>query len=261
VGVDGAGTDASQGSDAGGMEGGSAGGDASEDAPGEAGGDDGGGDAGWVPALSFGTITAEVPLPMAGTFDIALVDVGAIACRAPKVIAQVTLVPKQTATVAIMGLATADAGSDSALSLLAFADEQRSDPVVRVRVIHAALGLPGGVRPAPSLAARIGDTAIAQEVDARHAASQSAQPAVDSLGYATLPAAINGPAVLRFDALGDAAAASWTTDPVDFNLVAAAVSNAFVVNRAGGKLGVVWCQDPGSRAPTYPCPVYDAPQR
>jgi hypothetical protein len=224
------------------------------------GADDAGAEAGaWGPSLSFGALTGDVALPMAGTFDIALVEVGAVACRSPKLVAPVTLAPGQLSTVAILGLATADAGSDSALSIVAFADESATDSgETRVRIVNAALGWPGGAGPATPLAVSIGGESIAGEVDPKHATSLSMLPSVDPLGYATV-AAVTPPSALRLDSLGDAAQQSWMTDPEDFGLSAGTVHSGFVVDRSASSLGVVWCKGASVMATTAFCDVYDAP--
>jgi hypothetical protein len=217
-----------------------------------------------APALTFGETSGDVALPMAGTFDVALIAFGSVACRSPRLVAHVTLDPGVQATVAIMGLAAAEAGSDSELSLVAFADEpSTSTAAARVRFVHAALGAPSGGEAAPPLAIRIAGQPVALEVDPRRAATPSRAPPVDLLGYATV-APTTAPTEIRLDSVGDASTATWSTAGFDFGLSAGTVHSGFVVDVAPdalgpNSLGIVWCTAPAALDAGVSCQIVPAP--
>lgn len=240
-------------------------GDAATDAaPIDAAAPDGGGTAG----LDFGELTPDETLLSGGTFDIALVAAGASTCAQPLVVRAVTLDAGKRATVVVMGLSSADAGSAAALSLAAFTDDATIDPAhARVRMIHAALGAPDGHAGAPALEVSLtaGGTTVpvAAELDPRHASTPSAQdPSVDALGYTTLEPSIGvgSPAAIRLQALGDAGAGgTWTTAPIDhLGTGAGTVHTAFVVSRPAGELGVVWCSEDKTSGSAVTCGLLQA---
>jgi len=212
--------------------------DASEDAadtgepPGEAGG---------IPLqVSFGAMTAFVQLPVIGTLDLALVPPGQLSCNAPAFIGRVTLDPDKPATVAIMGLLGADAGSASALTMRSFTDEPASAGAASVRVVHAALGWPGGDGPAPPLAVQAGNALLVAQVDPADVPGPSTSPPVDALGYATAPA-FDAPAPIELFTLDDASPRTWSTPFFPLGLLPGTTTTAFIVTLAQGALGIAWC--------------------
>jgi hypothetical protein len=193
------------------------------------------------PPVGFASMSAAVTLPTSGTLDIALVAAGQLSCGAPAAVGTVTLDAGKITTVTVMGLAGADAGSDSALSIVAFTDELADPSVAKVRFVHAALGWPGGSdSPAPALSARAGSVVLAPEVDPRHATTQWTMPSVDALGFANVPP-VSGETVLTLSALDDGAARAWSTGFVGIDALPGTVHTGFIVSLRAGALGVAWC--------------------
>jgi hypothetical protein len=195
------------------------------------------------PPVAFASLSAAVTLPASGTIDIALVAAGQLSCGSPVAIGTVTLDAGKITTVAVMGLAGAEAGSDSALSLVAFTDELSDATVAKVRFVHAALGWPdaSGAVPAPSLSARAGPVVLAPEVDPRHATTPATMPPVDPLGFASVMP-VSGFTVLTLSTLGDGGAArAWSTGFVGIDALPGTVHTGFIVSLREGALGVAWC--------------------
>ncbi len=193
------------------------------------------------PPVGFASMSAGVTLPTSGTLDIALVAVGQLSCSAPVAVDTVTLDAGKITTLTVMGLAGADAGSDSALSIVAFTDELADPSVAKVRFVHAALGWPGGSdSPAPALSAHAGSIVLAPEVDPRHATTQGSMPPVDVLGFASVPP-VSGDTVLTLSTLDDGAARAWSTGFVGINALPGTVHTGFVVSLRAGALGIAWC--------------------
>jgi hypothetical protein len=230
-----------------GDESGDAASDASSDA-GAAGGSDGAsgdggeatGEAGVPVQVSFGAMTGFVQLPAIGTLDIALVPPNQLSCDSPAFVGRVTLDPGKSATVVVMGLRGADAGSESSLAMKSFIDEPANAQTAQVRFIHAALGWPGGDGPAPPLAVQVGSTLLASEIDPTQVALTSTAAAVDSLGYVTAPV-FGSPAPIELFTLGDAAPRTWTTPFFALGLLQGVSVTAFIVSLGDGALGVSWC--------------------
>lgn len=193
------------------------------------------------PPVAFGSMSAAVTLPTSGTLDIALVPAGRLSCGS-QVAGTVTLDAGKISTVAVMGLAGAEAGSDSALTLVAFTDELSDASVAKVRFVHAALGWPDASSgPAPSLSVRAGSVVLAPEVDPRHVTTQTTMPPVDPLGFASVMP-VSGETVLTLSALGDAGTArAWSTGFVGIDALPGTVHTGFVVSLRAGALGVAWC--------------------
>jgi hypothetical protein len=212
--------------------------DASDGGTGEAG--QAAGEAGVPVQVSFGAMTGFVQLPAIGTLDIALVRPDQLSCDSPEFIGHVTLDPGKNATVALMGLLGADGGSESALVMRSFTDEPADEQTPRVRLIHAALGWPGGAGPAPALAVQVGSTLLAPEIDPGQIAMTSTSAGIDSLGYVTAPV-FSSPAPVELFTLADAAPQTWTTPFFALGLHAGTSVTAFIVNTGGGALGVAWC--------------------
>lgn len=193
------------------------------------------------PPVGFASMSSAVTLPASGTLDIALVAAGRLSCGSPVAVGTVTLDAGKNTTVTVMGLASADAGSASALSIIAFTDELADASVAKVRMVHAALGWPDASdAPAPALSVRAGSVVLAPEVDPRHATTQSKMPPVDALGFASVPS-VAGQTVLTLSALGDGAAQAWSTGFVGVDVLPGTVHTGFVVTLRAGGLGVAWC--------------------
>jgi hypothetical protein len=191
--------------------------------------------------VGFASMSTGVTLPTSGTLDIALVAAGQLSCGAPAQFWTVTLDAGKITTLTVMGLAGADAGSDSALSIVAFTDELADATVARVRFVHAALGWPDGSdSPSPALSARAGSIVLAPEVDPRHATTQGTTPPVDPLGFASV-SPVSGETVLTLSAQDDGAARAWSTGFVSIDALPGTVHTGFVVSLRAGALGVAWC--------------------
>jgi hypothetical protein len=193
------------------------------------------------PPVGFASMSAAVTLPTSGTLDIALVAAGQLSCGSPVAVGTVTLDAGKSTTVTVMGFAGAEAGTDSALSIVAFTDELADASVAKVRLVHAALGWPDGSdSPAPALSARAGSVVLAAELDPRHATTQGTTPPVDPLGFASV-APVPGETVLTLSALDDGAARAWSTGFVGIDALPGTVHTGFVVSLRAGALGVAWC--------------------
>jgi hypothetical protein len=197
-------------------------------------------DAGVPLQVAFGAMTAFVELPAIGTLDIALVSPGQLSCNDPAFIGHVTLDPGTPATVAVMGLLGADAGSAAAIVMKSFTDEPTSALGIQVRFVHAALGWPGGDGPAPPLAVRAGSALLVPELDPTEVPAPSVSPSIDSLGYVTAPT-FDAPAPIELSSLGDASPRTWTTPFFSLGLVPGTSHTAFVVSLGQGALGIAWC--------------------
>ncbi len=198
------------------------------------------GEAGIPVQVAFGAMTAFVQLPAIGTLDIALVRPNQLSCDSPAFVGHVTLDPGKSATVAVMGLLGVDAGGESALVMRSFTDEPANEQAARVRLIHAALGWPGGEGPAPALAVQVGSALLAPEIDPGQTAPASSAAGIDSLGYVTAPI-FSSPAPIELFTLADAAPRTWATPFFALGLQAGTSVTAFVVSTGGGALGVAWC--------------------
>jgi hypothetical protein len=204
-------------------------------------------DAGAPQELVFGTMTPDVLLPAAGTFDIAIVAAGQTSCATRRLAGTVTLDAGKRATVVLMGLAALDSGAD-ALSIVAFTDAPLDPQTARVRMIHAALGATGEAATGP-LSVRAGNTPVATEVDPTMASAPSTAPAVDALGYTTLPP-LMAPTTLQLATVGDVAGAQWTTAGSDLAAQAGTSHTGIIVTLGQGALGIAWCGDaPTNRGP------------
>jgi hypothetical protein len=193
------------------------------------------------PPVGFASMSAAVTLPTSGTLDIGLVAAGQLSCGAPVAVGTVTLDAGKITTLTVMGLAGADAGSQSALSIVAFTDELAYASIAKVRFVHAALGWPGtGESPAPPLSVRAGSVVLAPEVDPRHATTQATMPPVDPLGFASVQS-VAGETVLTLSTLGDGAAYAWSTGFVGIDAIPGTVNTGFIVSQSAGGLGVAWC--------------------
>ncbi|HEX8792977.1 MAG TPA: hypothetical protein VF765_18655 [Polyangiaceae bacterium] len=193
------------------------------------------------PPVGFASMSAAVTLPTSGTLDIALVAAGQLSCGEPPQSWTVTLDAGKITTLAIMGLAGADAGSASALSIVAFTDELADAEVAKVRFVHAALGWPDGTSgPAPALSARAGSVVLAPEVDPGRATTPDTMPPVDPLGFASV-APVSGETVLTLSPLADGATQAWSTGLVGVDALPGTVHTGFIVSQRAGALGVAWC--------------------
>lgn len=193
------------------------------------------------PPVGFASMSAAVTLPASGTLDIALVAAGQLSCSTPAAVGTVTLDAGKITTVTVMGLAGADAGSESALSIVGFTDELADESAARVRFVHAALGWPGAADPGvPALSARAGSVVLAPEVDPGHATTQAVMPPVDPLGFASVPT-VSGETVLTLSTLGDGAVQAWSTAFVGIDAIPGTVHTGFIVSLPAGALGVAWC--------------------
>jgi hypothetical protein len=224
-----------------------------------------------VPGVAYGEITSSVRLPAIGTLDVALVAGGAASCVNPRFVAKVTLDAGKHVTVAMVGL-LADVGADAssparALSLVALTDDGTVEPEsARVRLVHAALGLPGtAYGPVPALSASVKSSdggagvEIAAEIDPKHASLASGMPPVDALGYSTV-SPVEGQPIMSFRALGDASVVSWWTHGANLDLLQGTLHTGFIVSRPVGGLALIWCSDAATAvsASPAPCEIFEA---
>jgi hypothetical protein len=209
-------------------------------------------DGGMPAVLVFGTMSPDVLLPSAGTFDIAVVAAGQTSCAARRLAGTVTLDAGKRATVVLMGLAALDSGPD-ALTIVAFTDAPLDPQTARVRMIHAALGTASEPATGP-LSVKAGDTAIAAEVDPMMTSTPSTTPAVDALGYSTLSAFVP-PTVLQLGTVGDAAPGHWTTAGSDLAVEPGTSHTGIIVSLGQGDLGIAWCGDAPTNRGAATCAV------
>jgi len=231
------------------------------DAGGAAGGD-GGGDGG-AASVGYRTVSRYLTLDASGPLTIALIAPGATSCATPLFTADVTLDPGKLSTVAILGLNDTDA-SESALSLVAFTDDRETKPAMtRVRMIHAALGGPGGRGASGALSVRASSSqtvTVADHVDPKKAGASSAVVPVDSLGYATL-APVPSPAQLAVgaaDMIGpattDASSDSWVSQPSELDLNGSTLHTGFVLTGGDQQpFEVLWCTDTSTTGDLTTC--------
>jgi hypothetical protein len=228
----------------------------------DAGVDDGGADGG-AASVGYRTVSRYLTLDASGPLTIALIAPGATSCATPLFTADVTLDPGKLSTVAIVGLSGADAG-DAALALVAFTDDRATTPAMaRVRMIHAALGMPGGRAAAGALSVRASSSqtvTIADHVDPKKAGAPSATVPVDSLGYATLapvpsPAQLAvGAAAMAGPATTDAASDSWVSQPNELDLNGSSLHTGFVLTgQEQQPFEVLWCTDTSTSGDRTTC--------
>ena len=210
-------------------------------------------------SLPFGGVTKYLVLQGSGPMTIAIVEGGASSCASPIATGDVTLDPGKLSTVGVFS--RPGDGGVPALEIAAFTDDRATTrDTIRVRTIHAALGTtyaPAEV----GLAARVSASktmALADRIDPRRAAEESAAVQVDGLGYITAapvppPASIAiGPAPT--DGGADAGFDPWLSKPYDLNLSGGSLHTAFILHARPpvslapdasrkGAFQVLWCTD------------------
>ncbi len=237
-------------------------GSASDDA-GSADDADGGGDGGGASAVGYRTVSRYLTLDASGPLTIALIAPGATSCATPLFTADVTLDPGKLSTVAIVGLAAVD-GGDAALALVAFTDDgTTTTATARVRMIHAALGGPGGRAASGALSVRASASqtvTVADHVEPKKAATSSAAVPVDSLGYATIapvpsPAQLAvGAAAMSGPATPDAATDSWVSQAGELDLNGSSLHTGFILTGEDQQpFEVLWCTDTSTSGDLTTC--------
>ena len=246
-----------------GDEGGSGANDLLDATLGDGGADDDGGADGGAPSVGYRTVSRYLTLDASGPLTIALIAPGATSCATPLFTADVTLDPGKLSTVAVVGLSDTDA-SGSALSLVAFTDDRETVPAMtRVRMIHAALGGPGGRAASGALSVRAASSqtvTVADHVDPRKAGAPSAVVPVDSLGYATL-APVPSPAELAVGAADmtgppttDASSDSWVSQASELDLNGSTLHTGFVLTGGDQQpYEVLWCTDTSTTGDLTTC--------
>ena len=207
----------------------------------------------------FGAVTRYVTALASGTFDLALVAAGDASCARPLALGHVTLDAGKLATVVVMGLARVDAGSPSALAIVAFTDDATvSAEAARARFIHAAPGAAGGAAATLSISAMSGGNVItlAARIEPGHAATPSeAPPRIDALGYGSA-APLTSSGALRVASVSDGGGPTWTTSGADLRMSASSVHTGFVFDASGaGDLAVLWCDDRSVALLSTPCTI------
>jgi hypothetical protein len=218
---------------------------------------------GGSPSVGYRSVSRYLTLEASGPLTIALIAPGATSCAAPLFTADVTLDPGKLSTVAIVGILDGDAGA-APLALVAFTDDRTTtSAMARVRMIHAALGIPGGRQAAGTLAVRASSAqtvTIAEQLEPRKAGAPSAAVPVDSLGYATL-APIPSPAQLAVGAAAvpgpattDAASDSWVSQAGALDLRGGSLHTGFVLTGDGQQpFEVLWCTDTSTSGDRTTC--------
>jgi hypothetical protein len=211
-------------------------------------------------AVTFLTVSDWVTVRGSGALEIALVMPGATSCGQPLATGQVTLDAGKRATIVAMGLQSADAGANDALTIAAFIDDPT--PVMgkaRTRFVHAALGDPKfpdgvGALAVSLVAANVPDVAIAADVERGHASTATtAPPAIDALGYGTIDplafaAAVRLDEIASPDAGADAGYLSWQSTDASVTTAAGSIHTGFVASDGAGSVVVVMCDDTEQRA-------------
>ena len=221
--------------------------------------DAGAGDAG--AALGFAEVSGYLMIMGSGAFDVAVVSAGDASCGRPRALGQVTLDAGKRATVAVMGRAAADAGSASAMTVVAFVDDPATDPTdARVRMIHAALGAQSSP-PLSGIAVAVVTTSATltffPDIEPAHAAAPASAPPVDSLGYhVTTP--LGGLAAVSVTPASDAGSFYFTTSMANLGLTPASLHTGFVVSDPAVGIGVLFCDDESQGATTV-CTYLAAP--
>ena len=218
-----------------------------------------GGDAG-ASAVAYRTVSRYLTLDAAGPLTLALVAPGSTSCASPLFIADVTLDPGKLATVAIVGLGTADGGATER-GLVAFIDDRTTIAEKgRVRMVNAALGTAATVTPPVALAVRaVGAQTItlAERVEPKKAGAPSAAVPVDALGYATIDP-LPSPAQLAVGAAAgtttDAGVDSWVSTAGELHLQGGSLHTGFVLTGEGGNpFEVLWCTDTSTSGDRTTC--------
>jgi hypothetical protein len=218
---------------------------------------------GGSPSVGYRSVSRYLTLEASGPLTIALIAPGATSCAAPLFTADVTLDPGKLSTVAIVGILDGDAGA-APLALVAFTDDRTTtSAMARVRMIHAALGIPGGRQAAGTLAVRASSAqtvTIAEQLEPRKAGAPSAAVPVDSLGYATLapipsPAQLAvGAAAMTGPATTDAASDSWVSQSGALDLRGGSLHTGFVLTGDGQQpFEVLWCTDTSTSGDRTTC--------
>ena len=218
---------------------------------------------GGSPSVGYRSVSRYLTLDASGPLTIALIAPGATSCAAPLFTADVTLDPGKLSTVAIVGIHDGDAG-DAPLALVAFTDDRATtSAMARVRMIHAALGIPGRRPAAGTLAVRASSAqtvTIAEQLEPRKAGAPSAAVPVDSLGYATLapipsPAQLAvGAAAVTGPATSDAASDSWVSQSGALDLRGGSLHTGFVLTGDGQQpFEVLWCTDTSTSGDRTTC--------
>jgi len=150
------------------------------------------------------------------------------------------------------------------VALVAFTDDRETKPAMtRVRMIHAALGGPGGRAASGALSVRASSSqtvTVADHVDPKKAGASSAVVPVDSLGYATL-APVPSPAQLAVgaaDMIGpattDASSDSWVSQPSELDLNGSTLHTGFVLTGGDQQpFEVLWCTDTSTTGDLTTC--------
>lgn len=199
--------------------------------------------------VSFRRVTNYFTAPNAASIEIAVVNASDASCSTPRARSRVTLDPGKHVTIALMGLAEADAGAIGELALVPFVDDQAaSSSGARTRIIHAALGSTSTAASGP-FAVNVIDgsvtTSLSSLVQPRKTSSPSGvDPVIDALGYHTGAAIASGS--VRLERLADGGAAAWVSSAKSLGMTASSVHTAFIVSTAANGLAVVWCDDGAS---------------
>lgn len=202
------------------------------------------------PGVTFPGVTGYFALPASGSIEIAVVRAVDGNCSTPRARQLLTLDPGKRTTVALMGLAQADAGTRQELTLVPFVDDAMpAAGSTRTRFIHAALG-GGKSRDLAALAIEAIDQStvvpLAARVEpAKTASPSTTDPAVGPLGYHDgQPLAVGALHVAEIgDGGADAQAVSWLSAVTKLDLRAGATHTGFVVSDPTGDLAILLCDD------------------
>ncbi len=212
------------------------------------------------PGLSFPGATGYFYVPASDALEIAVVRATDGTCNTPRARQRVPIDPGMRTTVALMGLAQADAGTAEALALVPFVDDPTpAAGTTRTRFVHAALGTAKSRGPGPLAVEATSQSAVTElsaRVEPGHASSPSqVAPVVDVRGYHDGPTMTSGAihlAEIGDGGFGDSGAVSWISAVGALDLREGATHTGFIVSTGARELAIAWCDD---GAPAASCVV------
>ncbi len=199
--------------------------------------------------ISFRRVTNYFTAPNAASVEIAVVNASDASCSTPRARSRVTLDPGKHVTIALMGLAEADAGAIGELALVPFVDDTTTNPSgARTRIIHAALGTTSTAASGP-FAVSVLDGAVITGLSSlvqprKTSAPSGVAPIIDALGYDTGAVITSGS--VRLEKLAESTAVAWASSAKSLGMMASSVHTGFVVSTPSNGLAVVWCDDGAS---------------
>ena len=196
--------------------------------------------------LGFRSVTGFFHVRSAPSLEIAVVGASDGSCSTPRARSRITLDAGKRVTVALLGMAQADAGTIDELGLVPFVDDATPQASsARTRFIHAALGRPATAFSASALEGTVTIPLAANMEPRKTSTPAGTDPVVDTLGYHSSAAV--GAASIQLIDLSDAGAPTWTSGSRGLKMLLASVHTAFVVSEPLSGLSIVWCDDASAR--------------